>query len=62
MRFGAFCRNESIAAMQIRGVDHLKELIEKWHRFDENMIDGAVNSGMIDCINVYARKGDISNI
>jgi len=59
MRFGAFCRNESIAAMQIRGVDHLKELIEKWHRFDENMIDGAVNSGMI---NVYARKGDISNI
>jgi len=50
---------------QIRGVDHLKErVIEEWRRFDQNIIDRAVNQwrGVIDCINVYARNGDTSNI
>jgi len=55
---------ERVYRCQIRDVDHLKEwLIEEWRRFDQNIIDREQwISGMIDCINVYARIGDTSNI
>ena len=35
---------ERVYRCQIRDVDHLKErLIEEWRRFDQNIIDRAVN-------------------
>jgi len=46
-----------------RNIDHLNErLIEEWRRFDQNIIDGEVISGVIDCVNVPARNGDTFNI
>jgi len=43
MRFGEILQ-ERVYLCQIRDVEHLKErLIEEWHRFDQNIIDRAVN-------------------
>ena len=61
---GGLCDLGRVYRCQILDVDHLKEwLIEEWRRFDQNIIDREQwISGMIDCINVYARIGDTSNI
>jgi len=49
---------------QISDVDHLKErVIEEWRCFDQNRtLTEQWISGVIDCINVYARNEDTSNI
>jgi len=57
-----FCGILQVYLCQIRNVDHLKErLIEEWRRYDQNIIDGAVNQwrDRLHCINVSVQKEDM---
>jgi len=56
-------RYNLLLADVIRDVDHLKErLIEEWRRFDQNIIDRAVNQWRDRLLNCVHAKGDTSNI
>ena len=65
MRFGASCRKR-VYRCQIRDVDHQKERqIEEWRRFDQNIIDRAVNQWrdrLHKCVGLRTKRGHIEHL